>query len=188
MEFEELKQKYDILSAEIEKQGIATSHVLKSIATKKNRALSNNSYIGILCNLSVIVFLLFMSDKLLVPFYIVLYIIVFLLVEVVWDTTHIFRLKKIDIQNRNIAFVEKHIIGYRKSMVFEYVTMALMALGLFIWIGFGYYDFIREHSRGWLMVFVLAFAITAFLFVYRWQLGLVKEWEKTVRDYKEFVK
>lgn len=187
MELEELKQKYDLLSAELEKQNITTCNALNSVANKREKTLIGYSYITLLCNFAVIPLLFYFYTKFATPLSATIFLICFLFIDVIWEITHIIRLKRIDLQMMSTILIEKNIVNYRKSLVIEYVFVSLAAIVMILWILLGYYDLIIKYQRGWLAISVLFFVIAAILFESRWKLGFIKEWVKTVKDYKEFV-
>lgn len=189
MELEELKQKWDILSKEVEKQKIINKKLMDNVVNQRLKGLISYNWLGFALSILVIPFVYYLGKRSglsdLTYIYIGLAGVIFFMI---WGIFSFRILLKAKFYNQDLISAEKTIIKYRKSTTISYLCQYIFIIPYLVYCLFTFKQLFISAGTLWVTIFVFLGALAFTVIELRWNLGKINNLQKSISELKEFEK
>ena len=189
MELEELKQKWDILSKEVEKQKIINKKLMDNVVNQKLKGLISYHWFGLALSILVIPFVYYLGKSSglsdLTYIYIGLAGVIFFMI---WGIFSFRILLKAKSYNQDLISAEKTIIKYRKSTTLSYLCQYIFIIPYLVYCIFTFMQLFISAGTLWVTIFVFLVALAFTVIELRWNMGKIKTLQKSISELQEFEK
>lgn len=187
MELEELKQKWDILSKEVEKQKIINQKLMDNVVNQKLKGLISYNWFGLALSILVIPFVYYLGKSSglsdLTYIYIGLAGVIFFMI---WGIFSFRILLKAKSYNQDLISAEKTIIKYRKSTSLSYLCQYIFIIPYLVYCLFTFKQYFISAGTLWVTILVFLGALAFTVIELRWNMGKIKTLQKSIEELKEF--
>lgn len=184
MELEELKQKWEVLSEEVDKQKITTKNILDNAIKSKAKSISKNlsEYVAIAA-VCMPLFIMFsvVGEFDLMPSYIWLMFAGGMLFELLFNLYLISLVKKMKSYTSNIQEIEYTLIKYRRWYDWSNIIGII-----FIVIIFAFLFTEGDNFYFWILPLILGIGLGLILMMRDYR--KMRELKVRIKEYKEFIK
>lgn len=186
MEIEELKQKWDLLSQEIEKQKIINKNLLDYIVNQKFKFLVSYNWLGIIIAVVIIPIVIIIGNFKDIPPLFMYVGISALILFLLWGIYNERLLLKTKLYKNDLITSEKSIIKYKQNTLRYYLAQYLFLIIYLLWFFITHHDLLIAAKVLELSVVLILGAIALSLWEFKWYYGKVKELQKSISDLKNF--
>lgn len=187
MELEELKQKWDILSKEVEKQKIINKKLMDNVVNQKLKGLISYNWFGLALSILVIPFVYYLGKRSglsdLTYIYIGLAGVIFFMI---WGIFSFRILLKAKSYNQDLINAEKTIIKYRKSTSLSYLCQYIFIIPYLVYCLLTFKQYFIIAGTLWITILVFLGTLAFTLVELRWNMGKIKTLQKSIEELKEF--
>lgn len=186
MELEELKNKWEIMSKQIEKQTLVSKKLLDNVVVQKMNHLVSYNWFGIILTLIAIPIVIFLGMYKNIAGQFIYSGVGMLIVFFIWGIYNFRLLLKTKSYKNNLISAERATIKYRNNTIWYYMTQYLFATIYVIWLIASSYKLLVQFNRLEIIIIavIVTFALT--IFEYRWYIGKIKELHNSIEELKSF--
>ncbi|MBP1645284.1 MAG: hypothetical protein H6Q16_859 [Bacteroidetes bacterium] len=190
MELEELKQKWDILSKEVEKQKIINKKLMDNVVNQKLKGLISYNWLGFALSIFAIIFVIYSDITIGMPdvttyFYIgAIAVFCFML----YDIYNYRILLKAKNYNQDLISAEKTIIKYRQNTINGYICSYVFIIPYLGYFFILFNPALLSTKLFWLVILIFLGALAFTFLIVRWDIGKIKNLQKSLSELKEFEK
>lgn len=189
MELEELKQKWDILSKEVEKQKIINKKLMDNVVSQKLKGLISYNWVGLVFSLLAIPFVLYLGKQSglgdLTYIYIGIAGVVFFMI---WGMFSFRILLKAKSYNQDLISAEKMIIKYRKSTILSYLCQYIYIIPYLAYFFYFFKPYLIDAKITWFVILLFLSALAITVVELKWNMGKIKNLQKSISELNEFEK
>lgn len=188
MELEQLKQQWDILHKELDKQQIINKRLMENAVTQKIDFINAYNLFGSISAIILIPFLFLMGKQKNIEgiffYFILISAFLFIGISVFWSLGFA---KKMSFKN-NILEQERFLLKYKRYTFIITIVGYVWAIILFVWSIIIHYDLFVQYNR--LVLVILAYSATFLfiLFIGTRDIKRLKNLHQSISDLKEFEK
>jgi len=186
MELDELKQKWDLLSQEVEKQKIINTKLLDNVINQKIKNLNTYSFIGSILYAAFIPVLIMVAQYKHFQGSAIYIAIISMFILFLWEVYNIYLLSKTKSYKNDLISAEKLVIKYKQSKIWSYYAGFVFIVMVVSWFFFSFNQFLMETNRLMISIVLLACVIVLAIWEFKWDIGRVKELKKSMDELKEF--
>lgn len=189
MELEELKQKWDILSKEVEKQKIINQKLMDNVVNQKLKGLISYNWFGIALSILVIPFVYYLGKRSGLSDLTYIYIgLAGVIIFMIWGIFSFRILLKAKSYNQDLISAEKTIIKYRKNTTLSYLCQYIFIIPYLVYCLFTFKQLFISAGTLWVTILVFLGALAFTVIELRWNMGKIKTLQKSISELKEFEK
>ena len=187
MELEELKQKWDILSKEVEKQKIINKKLMDNVVNQKLKGLISYNWFVLALSILVIPFVYYLGKRSGLSDLTFIYIgLAVVIIFAIWDMLNFRVLLKAKSYNQDLISAEKTIIKYRKNTINGYICAYIFIIPYLAY----FFSFFKPYLIGskltWITILIFLGALAFTVIELRWNMGKIKTLQKSIEELKEF--
>jgi hypothetical protein len=186
MELDELKQKWDLLSQEVEKQKIINTKLLDNVINQKIKNLNTYSFLGCFAYAAIIPVLIMVAQYKHIQASVICTAIASMFILFLWECYNIYLLSKTKSYKNDLISAEKSVIKYKQSKIWSYYAGFVFIVMIVSWFFFSFKEYLMETNRLVVSIVLLACAIALAIWEFKWDIGRVKELKKSIDELKEF--
>lgn len=196
MELDELKQKWDLLSQEVEKQKIINNKLLDNVINQKIKNLNTYSFIGCILYAFAITFLIMIAQYIHIQFsfisiginsmFIIYISIISMIILLIWEVYNIYLLSKTKSYKNDLISAEKSVIKYKQSKIWSYYAGFVFSVMVISWFFFSFYQYLIQTNRLLISIMLFICVVALAIWEFKWDVGRVKELKKSIDELKEF--
>lgn len=189
MELEELKQKWDILSKEVEKQKIINQKLMDNVVNQKLKGLISYNWFGLALSILVIPFVYYLGKRSGLSDLTYIYIgLAGVIIFMIWGIFSFRIILKAKSYNQDLISAEKTIIKYRKSTSLSYLCQYIFIIPYLVYCLFTFKQYFISAGTLWVTILVFLGALAITVIELRWNMGKIKTLQKSISELKEFEK
>lgn len=186
MELEELKQKWDLLSHEVEKQKIVNQKLLDNVINQKIKNLNTYSLLGCIAYAAIIPILIMVGQYKFIQVGVIYTATVSMFILFLWECYNIYLLSKTKSYKNDLISAEKSIINYKQSKIWSYYGGFVFIIMVVSWFFFSFKQYLMQADRLFISILLLICVIAFAIWEFKWDIGRVKELKKSIDELKEF--
>jgi len=189
MELEDLKQKWDILSKEVEKQKIINQKLMDNLVNQKLKGLISYNWFGLALSILVIPFVYYLGKRSGFSDLTYIYIgIVGVIIFAIWGMLNFRILLKAKSYNQDLISAEKTIIKYRKSTTLAYLCQYIFIIPYLAYFFYIFKPYFTDAGTLWFIILLFVGTLGFTVIEVRWNLGKIKNLQKGISELKDFEK
>lgn len=186
MELDELKQKWDLLSQEVEKQKIINTKLLDKIINQKIKSLNTYSFLGCIAYAAIIPILIMAGQYKNIQVNVICTAIILMTILFLWECYNIYLLSKTKSYKNDLISAEKSVIKYKQSKIWSYYAGFIFIIIIISWFFVSFNQYLIQTNKLFISIVLLICAIAFAIWEFRWDIGRVKELKKSIDELKEF--
>lgn len=190
MELEELKQKWVILSKEVEKQKIINQKLMDNVVNQKLKGLISYNWFGLIFSLFAISFIIYTDITIGIPeITIYLYIgVIAIVLSMIFNIYNFRILLKAKSYNQDLISAEKTILKYRKNTINSYICAYVTVIPYMGYFFILFNPALISTKLLWFIILIFLGALAFTVIELRWNMGKIKNLQKSIEELKEFEK
>jgi len=186
MELDELKQKWDLLSQEVEKQKIINNKLLDNVINQKIKNLNTYSFIGCILYAAIIPVLFMVAQYKHIQGSVICVGIISMFILFLWEVYNIYLLSKTKSYKNDLISAEKSVIKYKQSKIWSYYAGFVFSVMVISWFFFSFYQYLIQTNRLLTSIMLFICLVALAIWEFKWDIGRVKELKKSIDELKEF--
>lgn len=186
MELEELKQKWDLLSQEVEKQKIINTKLLDNVISRKIKNLNTYSFLGCIAYAVIIPIVIMIGQYKHVQQEVIYTAVISMIILLLWEIYNLYLLSKTKSYKNDLISAEKSIIKYEQSKIWSYFAGFVFIFIILLWFFSSFNQYFIQTNNVVLLIVLLTCTIIFAIWEFRWDIGRVKELKKSMDELKKF--
>lgn len=186
MELDELKQKWDLLSQEVEKQKIINQKLLDNVISQKIKNLNTYSFIGCIAYAAIIPILIMVGQYKFIQGSVICTATVSMFILFLWECYNIYLLSKTKSYKNDLISAEKSVIKYKQSKIWSYYASFAFVFIVMAWFFVSFNQYLMQADRLFISILLLICVIALAIWEFKWDIGRVKDLKKSIDELKEF--
>lgn len=188
MELDELKQQWDILHKELDKQQIINKRLLENAVRQKIDFINSYNLFGFAVGILAIPFIFIVRKQKMIDDFLFYSILTFFIIMFPISIYWAFQFVKNMSLKGNIINVEKFLLKYKRYTYISTIISYIWSIIIFAWTIVIYYDLFIQYNR--LEIAIVAYLATFLLIVFigTRDIKRLKNLHQSISDLKEFEK